>query len=96
MTSPKIMKYWRKNIKNKYLILFELGKIRVFQNCILGPNKCSSCPAYFWRMGKIYFGIFGVRLVFLFFAFLHVGIIFFKKSNRLWAVPERDSARGAL
>ena len=54
MTSPKIMKYWRKNIKNKYLILFgfyliffELGKIRVFQNCILGPNKCSSCPAYF-------------------------------------------------
>ena len=22
MTSPKIMKYWRKNIKNKYLILF--------------------------------------------------------------------------
>ena len=35
MTSPQIMKYWRKNIKNKYLILFgiylilfELGKIR--------------------------------------------------------------------
>ena len=52
MTSPQVMKYWRKNIKNKYLILFgfylflfELGKIRVFQNCILGPNKCSSCPA---------------------------------------------------
>ena len=54
MTSPQIMKYWRKNIKNKYLILFgfylilfKLGKIRIFQNCILGPNKCSSCPAYF-------------------------------------------------
>ena len=54
MTSPQIMKYWRKNIKNKYLILygfylilFELGKIRVFQSCILGPNKCSSYPAYF-------------------------------------------------
>ena len=54
MTSPQIMKYWRKNIKNKYLILFgfylilfELGKICVFQNCILGPNKYSSCPAKF-------------------------------------------------
>ena len=31
-------------------------------------------------MGKIYFGIFGVRLVFLFFLFLQVGIIF-KKSQ---------------
>ena len=54
MTSPQIMKYWRKNIKNKYLILFGfyfyficLGKICVFQNCILGLNKCSPYPAYF-------------------------------------------------
>ena len=38
MTSPKIMKYWRKNIKNKYLILFgfylilfELGKYAFFK-----------------------------------------------------------------
>ena len=50
MTYPQIMKYWRKNIKNKYLILFvfylilfELGKICVFQNCIRVPNKCSPC-----------------------------------------------------
>ena len=28
-------------------ILFELGKIRVSQNCILGPRKCSSCSRYF-------------------------------------------------
>ena len=54
MTFAKIMEYWRKNIKNKYLILFgfylilfELGKICVFQNCILGPNKCSPCPVDF-------------------------------------------------
>ena len=40
---------------------------------------------------KIYFGIFGVRLVF-FFIFLPSGII--KKTNRLRAVPERDTARG--
>ena len=40
---------------------------------------------------KIYFGIFGVRLVFLF-IFLPSGII--KKTNRLRAVPERDTARG--
>ena len=39
---------------------------------------------------KIYFGIFGVRLVFLF-IFLPSGI---KKMNRLRAVPERDTARG--
>ena len=39
---------------------------------------------------KIYFGIFGVRLVFLF-IFLLCGI---KKTNRLRAVPERDTARG--
>ena len=40
---------------------------------------------------KIYFGIFGVRLVFLF-TFLPSRII--KKTNRLRAVPERDTARG--
>ena len=40
---------------------------------------------------KIYFGIFGVRLVFLF-IFLPSGII--KTTNRLQAVPERDTARG--
>ena len=40
---------------------------------------------------KIYFGIFGVRLVFLF-IFLPSGII--KKTNRLRALPERDTARG--
>ena len=31
MTSPQIMKYWRKNIKNKDLILFELGKYVFFK-----------------------------------------------------------------
>ena len=40
---------------------------------------------------KIYFGIFGVRLVFLF-IFHPSGVI--KKTNRLRAVPERDTARG--
>ena len=40
---------------------------------------------------KIYFGIFGVRLVFIF-IFLPSGII--KKTNRLRAIPERDTARG--
>ena len=74
MTSPKQLKYWRKHVKIICWIfyLFELGKMRVFQNCILGPNKCSSCLAYFYRTEKIYFRIFGVRLVFLFFLFLHV------------------------
>ena len=40
---------------------------------------------------KIYFGIFGVRLVFLF-ILLPIGII--NKTIRLRAVPERDTARG--
>ena len=40
---------------------------------------------------KIYFRIFEVRLVFLF-ILLMSGII--KKTNRLRAVPERDTARG--
>ena len=52
MTSPQIMKYWRKNINNKYflgiLLLFYLHRKNTrFQNCIIGPNKCSPCPAYF-------------------------------------------------
>ena len=44
MTSPQIMKYWRKNIKNKYLILFELGKIRVFQNLTKSNLKTGEIP----------------------------------------------------
>ena len=54
MTSPKINKILEENFKIKYLILFGfycyficIGKIRVFQNCILGPNKCSPCPLDF-------------------------------------------------
>ena len=54
MTSPKIMNIGGKILKPNigfysefFAILFELGKICIFQNCILGPNKCSPCPAYF-------------------------------------------------
>ena len=54
MTFPKIKKYWGFNkkiqisfISEFFAILFELGKLHVFQNCILGPRKCSSFPKYF-------------------------------------------------
>ena len=54
MTSPKWLKYWRKILKSNIwfysdfiAILFALEKLHVFQNCILGPRKCSSCSKYF-------------------------------------------------
>ena len=54
MTSSKqrnigdlILKSSKIFIRSFIAILFELGKICVFQNCILDPNKCSPCPAYF-------------------------------------------------
>ena len=33
--------------RNFLAILFELGKICIFQNCIIGPNKCSLLSAIF-------------------------------------------------
>ena len=54
MTSPKQLKYWRKNVKIIYLflfgfiwILFALEKYARFKICILGPRKCSSRSKYF-------------------------------------------------
>ena len=44
MTSPKIMKYWRKNIKNKYLILFvcaEKQRIEILNGLQKSRNKFS-------------------------------------------------------
>ena len=53
MTFPKIRNI-EDLIKKSNLILFgfllfylNLGKLHVFQNCILGPRKCSSRSKYF-------------------------------------------------
>ena len=54
MTSLIYLKYWRKNIKIKYLFHLDfycnfvcIRKIARFQNCILGPRKCSTHSKYF-------------------------------------------------
>ena len=60
-----------------------------FSKLHLGPNKCSPCPAYFQRTGKIYFGIFGVCLVFLFFLFLHIPIVLKKRTELTGPCPSR-------
>ena len=71
MTSPKQLKYRRKNVKIIIWILFEfiwilfaLEKLQVFKNCILAPRKCSSCSKYFIQTVKIYFGIFSFFIYF--------------------------------
>ena len=65
-------------------ILFGQGKMRVFENFILGPEKSSFCSAHFQESGKIYFINFGVRLDFLLFIFLRARP-FKKKSAAPWA-----------
>ena len=54
MTSPKQLKYWRKNIKIIYWILFGflfailiVKKVHVFKTAFLCQKKCSPCSNYF-------------------------------------------------
>ena len=48
-------------------ILFGQGKMRVFKNCILGPEESSFYSTHFQESGKIYFQNFGALLVQFFF-----------------------------